>query len=78
MKGVAERCGACGAPQLPYLSAAEAAAFLRKSTKAVWAMVERGQLPGVRKIGRRILVRRRDLVAFIEKSALSPKGEIGR
>lgn len=78
MKRPSERCPTCGsAPPSPYLSTAEAAELLRKSIEAVWAMIERGQLPGVRRLRRRILINRADLVAFIEKSALSPKG-VGR
>ena len=44
-----------GSPQrLPtLLTTADVAALLRTSRKAVWAMVERGQLPGVVRIGRR-------------------------
>lgn len=37
------------------LTAPEAAKLLRTSTKAVYALVERGQIPGVRRMGRRLL-----------------------
>ncbi len=39
----------------------DAAAFLRTSRKAAKMMVDRGTMPGVVRIGRRILVRRDDL-----------------
>lgn len=48
-----------GPPDL--LTVDETATFLRTSSKAVYALVERGQLPGVVRLGRRILVRRDDL-----------------
>jgi excisionase family DNA binding protein len=44
------------------LTADEVAELLRTSRKAVYAMVERGQLPGVRRVGRRLLGRRADVV----------------
>ena len=60
------------------LTVAETAALLRTSRKAVYAMVERGQLPGVIRIGRRLLVRRDALVDWLDqKDAPSPK-EFGR
>ena len=60
------------------LTVAETAALLRTSRKAVYAMVERGQLPGVIRIGRRLLFRRDALVDWLDqKDAPSPK-EFGR
>jgi excisionase family DNA binding protein len=48
--------------------------LLRTSRKAVYAMAERGQLPGVTRIGRRLLVRRDALVDWLDqKHAPSPK-----
>ena len=43
------------------LTANETADLLRTSRKAVYAMAERGQLPGVTRIRRRLLVRADDL-----------------
>ena len=61
-----------GGPTLLLVS--EVAAILRTSPKAVYAMVERGLLPGVVRIGRRVLVRRDDLVHWLsQKSAPSPE-----
>ena len=41
------------------LTVDETASLLRTSRKAVYAMAERAQLPGVTRIGRRVLVRSR-------------------
>ncbi len=43
------------------LTVGEAAELLRTTTKAVYASLERGQLPGVVRLGRRVLFRRDDL-----------------
>ena len=52
----------------------EVAELLRTSRSAVYAMVERGQLPGVTRIGRRLLFRRDALLHWLDrKSALAPK-----
>ena len=59
----------------PLLTASEVAVVLRTSRKAVYAMAERGQLPGVTRIGRRLLVRRDDLLSWLdERRAASPGG----
>ena len=52
----------------------EVADFLRTTKSAVYAMAERGQLPGQARIGRRLLFRRDALVDWLgQKSAPSPK-----
>ena len=52
----------------------EAAALLRTTRKAVYAMVERGQVPGVIRIRRRVLLRAADLLHWLDqKCAPSPK-----
>ena len=52
----------------------EVAALLRTTPKAIYAMAQRRQLPGVLRIGRRMLVRRDDLLAWLHRSrAPSPK-----
>jgi len=57
------------------LTVDETAWLLRTSRKAVYAMAERAQLPGVTRIGRRVLVRSRELLHWLDqKSALSLKG----
>ena len=49
-----------------YLKPDEAADLLRTSRKAIYVMVERRQLPGVRKIGKRILISSHDLLSWLE------------
>ncbi|HEV3194378.1 MAG TPA: helix-turn-helix domain-containing protein [Polyangiaceae bacterium] len=58
-----------------FLTVDETATLLRTSRKAVYAMAERAQLPGVTRIGRRLLVRRDDLLSWLdERRAASPGG----
>lgn len=58
------------------LTAAEVAELLRTSRKAVYAMTERGQLPGVTRIGRRLLFRHDALLDWLhERRAPSPEGD---
>ena len=45
-----------------FLTADETANLLRTTRKAIYAMTERGQLPGVTRIGRRVLYRREALL----------------
>ena len=45
----------------------ETAALLRTSRKAIYALTERGQLPGVTRIGRRVLYRRDALVDWLDQ-----------
>jgi excisionase family DNA binding protein len=40
-----------------YLTAEETAVLLRTTRKAIYLLIERGQLPGVRRVGRRVLLR---------------------
>jgi excisionase family DNA binding protein len=55
------------------LTVEEVAELLRTSRKAVYAMSERGLLPGVTRIGRRVLFRRDVLLHWLrQKSAPSP------
>jgi excisionase family DNA binding protein len=56
------------------LTVDEAAEMLRTSRKAIYAIAERAQLPGVTRIGRRLLVRRDDLLSWLdERRAASPE-----
>jgi len=61
--------------EIPFLlTVDEAAEMLRTSRKAIYAMAERTQLPGVTRIGRRLLVRRDDLLSWLdERRAASPE-----
>jgi len=57
------------------LTVGEVATLLRTTRKAVYSMAERGQLPGTTRIGRRLLVRRDDLLSWLdERRAASPGG----
>ena len=56
------------------LTVDETASLLRTSRKAIYAMAERAQLPGATRIGRRLLVRSRELLDWLDqKGALSLK-----
>ena len=51
------------------LTADEVAELLRTSKKAIYAMAERAQLPGVTRIGRRLLFHRETLIRWIDQNA---------
>ena len=56
------------------LTSDEVAGLLRTTRSAIYAMTERGQLPGVTRIGRRVLYRRDDLIGWLDqKRTPSPK-----
>ena len=57
------------------LTAEETADLLRTSRKAVYVMTERGQLPGVTRIGRRVLYRRDDLIGWLDQKRAPSLGE---
>ncbi len=57
--------GSNGLPVL--LTADESADLLRTSRKAIYVMAERGQLPGVTRIGRRLLVRGDALLDWLDQ-----------
>ena len=62
----------CDLPVL--LTVDDAASLLRTTRKAIYAMVERRQLPGVVRLGRRVLIRTEVLLHSLDQSrALSPK-----
>lgn len=52
-----------------YLTTDEAADLLRTTQKAIYARIERRQLPGVRKIGKKILIHSGELVEWIDQQA---------
>lgn len=57
------------------LTVEEVAVTLRTTRKAIYGMVERGFLPGVTRVGRRVLIRSDDLLDWLrQKSAPSLKG----
>ena len=56
------------------LTADEVAEILRTTRKAVYGLAERKQLPGVKRIGRRLLVRRTALLEWLaERDVSSPE-----
>lgn len=56
------------------LTVDETADLLRTTRRAIYVMVERRQLPGLTRIGRRVLFRRDDLLHWLDqKRAPSPK-----
>jgi excisionase family DNA binding protein len=62
-------------PRTPVLlTTTEVADLLRTSRKAIYAMIERVQLPGIVRIGRRVLVREDALLDWLrQKSTPSPE-----
>ena len=55
------------------LTVDETAMLLRTTRKAVYALIERGQLPGVTRLGRRVLILRSKLLEWLcEKRTTSP------
>lgn len=59
------RTCACGRRLPMLMSADEVAELLRTSRRAIYTMLERGQLPGAVRIGRRVLFRSEDLVGWL-------------
>lgn len=58
-----------------FLTAGEAATLLRTTRAAIYARAERGLLPGAVRDGRRLLVRRDELLRSLEeRRAASPGG----
>ena len=56
------------------LTVDEAAEILRTTRRAIYVMVDRRQLPGVTRIGRRLLFRADDLLDWLDqKRAPSPE-----
>ena len=51
-----------------YMTVGEVAAFLRLSRPAVYKMVERGQLPGVVRIGTGVRIEREVLVHWLHQN----------
>ncbi|MBK9517998.1 MAG: helix-turn-helix domain-containing protein [Anaeromyxobacter sp.] len=49
-------------------------ALLSKSNQAVHKMIERGQLPGVTRVGRRVYVRRADLLRSLAEGRVPSPG----
>jgi excisionase family DNA binding protein len=57
-------------PRTPVLlTPNEVAELLRTSRKAIYSMGERGQLPGIVRIGRRVLVREEALLDWLRQKS---------
>ena len=57
-------------PRTPVLlTTSEVAELLRTSRKAIYAMIERAQLPGIVRIGRRVLVREDALLDWLRQKS---------
>lgn len=54
-----------------YLTPDDTANILRTSRKAVYAMIERRQLPGVTRVGRRLLIRSDRLLEWLDQQCPS-------
>lgn len=63
-----------GEPLPQLATVADVAEMLRTSTKAIYAMVDRGQLPGVVRVGRRLLFRREELVHWVDHKCAPSQG----
>jgi predicted DNA-binding transcriptional regulator AlpA len=61
-----------GLPDL--LTADEVATWLRASVKAIYARAERGNLPGVTRLGRRLYFVRAELLAFVQQGRVPHLG----
>ena len=58
------------------LTVDDVAQLLRTTNRAIYAMIERRQLPGIVRIGRRVLFRTADLLDWLnQKSAPSQRSE---
>jgi excisionase family DNA binding protein len=60
------------------LTVPQVARLLGTTPKAIYHRAERGQLPGVVRVGRRIRVRRDRLLQFIEENSVPSPLETGR
>jgi len=56
----------------PLLTVDEAAALLRTTKKAIYVMAARWRLPGIIKLGRRVLIRRDDLLDWLDQNRRAP------
>ena len=66
------------APTVPMLlTVDDTARMLRTTKRAIYAMIERRQLPGIVRIGRRVLVRSDELLHWLDqKSAPSQRSAV--
>jgi excisionase family DNA binding protein len=57
-----------------YLTVAETGTYSRHGERTVWRWLASGELP-FHRIGRRVLVKRSDVDAFLEAGRVDPKGK---
>jgi excisionase family DNA binding protein len=57
------------------LNAIEVAELLRTTRRAVYVMAERGQFPGVTRIGTRLLFRRSELLRWLDQKCAPSRGD---
>jgi excisionase family DNA binding protein len=57
------------------LTVDDVADLLRTTRKAVYVMIERGQLPGVTRLGRRVLLRSDRLLEWLDQNCASSPEE---
>jgi len=70
----ADRSDADVIPEVLLLTTDEVAVLLRTSRKAIYVMAARGFLPGIVRVGRRLLIRREELLDWLRESrASSPR-----
>ena len=70
-----ERLGQMMSQRTPVLlTTCEVAELLRTTRKAVYSMVERAQLPGVVRIGRRVLIREDALLDWLRQKSTPSLG----
>ena len=70
-----ERLGQMMSQRAPVLlTPGEVAELLRTTPKAIYAMVERAQLPGVVRIGRRVLIREDALLDWLRQKSTPSLG----
>ena len=60
------------------LKPTEVATILRTSRKAIYTMVERAQLPGIVRIGRRVLVREDALLDWLRQKSTPSLEQVGQ
>ena len=70
------QCSSHARPLPMLLTVHDVASLLRTTNRAIYAMIERRQLPGIVRIGRRVLLRSEDLLHWLDqKSAPSQRSE---
>jgi excisionase family DNA binding protein len=57
------------------LTPEDVGALLRTTKKAIYSIIDRGQLPGVVRIGRRVLIRKRELLDFLDHNCTPSRKE---